>query len=405
VSAANLCVTFSASVLVFWYGGWAVLDDADAQLTVGSLVTFNLYWVMLQTAVKQMNNMLNIFIVSASAGKRVLEVIDLEPDIKLDNPTAVSLKPGMPTIKFYGVCFTYQMRPEKAILTGLSFTLPPSKTTALVGKSGAGKTTVINLLLRFYDPQVGAILVDGEPLTSYELRAWHRRIGIVSQETQIFARSVYDNLTYGLKDGEYTSDTVIAAAKAANAHDFIMEADSGYNYILGESGGRLSGGQKQRISIARAILRKPQILLLDEATSSLDSENEQQIQLAIDDMVRSMVGCTVVLIAHRLSTVKNADKIIVMSDGCVCEEGTHEELLCRDNLYARLVKRQLAKEAQRLPEDTVDDGFDVLMGESSGTMATGLDTKKRKGQHWSGKGSGNERESGSKGKGKGSYVC
>mmetsp|Transcript_26643 Transcript_26643/g.57894 ORF Transcript_26643/g.57894 Transcript_26643/m.57894 type:complete len:1023 (-) Transcript_26643:20-3088(-) len=361
VGAISGYVNFAAGVLVYWYGGQAVLSGTDEQLNIGNLITFNMYWGMLGSSINALNSTLNTIVVAASAAKRVFEIIDLDPDIPIDDSKALSLESvisvgSAPSIEFKNVQFTYQMRPDKQIFTDLSFTIPSGSTVAFVGKSGCGKSTTMQLLLRFYDPQKGQVLVEGQPLTAYNLRSYQRRIAVVSQETQVFARSVKENLTYGMKPGDYNDEMIEAAAKQANAHDFIMAMDRGYDSMLGESGGRLSGGQKQRLSIARAFLRRPQLLLLDEATSALDTENERQIQKALDDMVEAMAGSvSVVIIAHRLSTVMNADKIIVINEGKVAEEGDHSKLMREDGIYASLVKRQEAREAEKEGEEAKEN--------------------------------------------------
>jgi len=359
VSAISGYVSFSASILVYWYGGNAVLSGSDAQLNIGSLITFNMYWLMLRSSITALNGMLNQLVVAASAAKRVFEIIDLEHDININDPNALQLEEvvpvgHVPTIEFRDVCFTYQMRPEDQVYRGLSFTIPAGSTTAFVGKSGCGKSTAMSLIMRFYDPQQGTILLQDRPLQDYNLRSYMRRIGVVSQETQVFARSVRENLVYGMQPEDYDDEAIEKAARQANAHDFIMSMDRGYDSMLGESGCRLSGGQKQRLSIARAFLRRPQLLLLDEATSALDVENEKQIQRALDDMVSAMAGsCSIVIVAHRLSTVMGADKIIVINEGRVHEEGSHEVLMRNDQIYASLVKRQLslAKDSELQHQD------------------------------------------------------
>jgi len=390
VSAISGYVNFAAGILVYWYGGNSVLSsDEPGHLTIGNLITFNMYWNMLNTSIQAVNSMLNTLVVAASSAKRVFEVMDLEPDIQMDDTSAVPLDREVPLgrvpeITFENVHFTYQMRPDKKVFEGLSFTIPAGSTIAFVGRSGCGKSTTMGLLMRFYDPQQGRILLAGRPLADWNLRSYQRRIGVVSQETQIFARSVRENLTYGMEPEDYADELdpstgavlrspIEEAAKSANAHEFIMQMDRGYDSMLGEGGSRLSGGQKQRLSIARAFLRRPQLLLLDEATSALDTENERQIQGAIDDMVRAMAGsCSIVIIAHRLSTVRDANKIVVINDGEAVEQGTHDELMKEDAIYASLVKRQMSKaeetcECSESVEDTISIGG-VKKGKGKGKL-------------------------------------
>lgn len=322
----------------------------------------------MNSAIYSLNGMLNTLVRAASAAQRVFEVVDLQPDIPLDSG-GVELGRGVPcSLEFRAVRFTYQMRPDKEVLSGLSFAVPAGQTVALVGRSGAGKSTLVSLLLRFYDPQGGAVLVNGRPLPDYDLRRYQKRVGVVSQETQVFCRTVRDNLTYGLRADEVTDAMVVEAARVANAHSFIEELEGGYAAMVGEGGVRLSGGQKQRLAIARALLRRPSLLFLDEATSALDAENEGKVQQALDGMVNTITGqCTVVLVAHRLSTVMGADQIVVVDSGLVAEQGTHEELLQSGQLYASLVSRQLAKQAEMLPEGpAVPEGEERHRGGGSG---------------------------------------
>eukprot|EP00929_Paragymnodinium_shiwhaense_P049138 TRINITY_DN24801_c0_g2_i1.p1 TRINITY_DN24801_c0_g2~~TRINITY_DN24801_c0_g2_i1.p1 ORF type:complete len:255 (+),score=55.96 TRINITY_DN24801_c0_g2_i1:287-1051(+) len=243
------------------------------------------------------------------------------------------------------------MRPGKQVLSGLSFRIDAGQTVAVVGRSGAGKSTLVSLVLRFYDPQGGDVLLNGHPLPEYVLRSHQQRVGVVSQETQLFCRPILDNLTYGLPPEAATEEAVLKATRMANAHEFIMGMEDGYKSMVGEGGVRLSGGQKQRLAIARALLRRPSLLILDEATSALDAENEGQVQQALDELVRSMAGrCSVMLIAHRLSTVMGADNIVVLEKGRVVEQGSHTELLEEGGIYAQLVQRQLAKRANTISE-------------------------------------------------------
>jgi ATP-binding cassette subfamily B protein len=313
VSAVTQYLDFAATILILWYGGFAVLGSGQSELKIGHLITFNLYWNMLNNSITGLNGMLNTLVRAASAAQRVFEIIELEPDISL-NEGDVGLSASQPcTVEFDAVKFSYPMRPDKPVLHGLEFTIEAGQTVAVVGRSGAGKSTLVSLLLRFYDPKDGTVLLNGRSLSTYDLRSYQKRVGVVSQDTQVFCRPVFDNLTYGLEQEQITEAKVVASAQAANAHGFISELDDGYQSMIGEGGVRLSGGQRQRLAIARALLRQPSLLLLDEATSALDAENEGKVQEAIDELVHSVAGnCTVMLIAHRLSTVKGADKIVVL---------------------------------------------------------------------------------------------
>ena len=247
------------------------------------------------------------------------------------------------SVEFDGIKFAYPSRKEVVVLNDLSFSAKPGQITALVGESGGGKSTIVQLLLRFYDPLNGVITVDEIDLKQYDLRWLHKQIGYVSQEPVLFARSIRDNITFGLDEKECDQmpmSAIIDAAKKANAYDFIMDFPDQFDTLVGERGIRLSGGQKQRVAIARAILMNPKILLLDEATSALDTESEHLVQQALDAII-SDSNKTVIVIAHRLSTVKHANQILVIQNGNVVEKGTHKELIECDNVYSKLVQRQL----------------------------------------------------------------
>eukprot|EP01062_Namystynia_karyoxenos_P057576 TRINITY_DN486_c1_g1_i1.p1 TRINITY_DN486_c1_g1~~TRINITY_DN486_c1_g1_i1.p1 ORF type:complete len:940 (+),score=343.52 TRINITY_DN486_c1_g1_i1:124-2820(+) len=330
-----------AMVLILGYGGALAMDSSTSDLTVGELITFQLYVNMMNTAYQALNDVLNSFTRAAGAAQRVLAVLENAPDIDPTQGVAPSSPPDG-ELQLHDVDFAYQMRPDDKILRGLNLRVPARRTTALVGRSGGGKSTLVHLLMRFYDPKSGYISLDGRPLTEYSLKWYHNNVGVVSQDTQLFAKTIEYNITYGAPDGITKADIELAA-KRAYAHEFISSFDEGYQTRVGERGVRLSGGQKQRIAIARAFLRKPRILFLDEATSALDAEAEHMVQRAIDELIETMHGgCTIVMIAHRLSTVKNADQIAVIADGTVKELGTHEELLAKQGDYAALVERQLA---------------------------------------------------------------
>jgi len=228
--------------------------------------------------------------------------------------------------------------------------IPGGSTCALVGRSGSGKSTLVHLMLRFYDPSSGTISLDGTPLPEWSLKSVHRRMALVAQDTQLFANSILENLTYGLEPGSFTMEDVEDAARKACALDFIKAFPDGFLTRVGERGARISGGQKQRIAIARCFLRKAQILFLDEATSALDAESEASVQSAIDNLI-SGGNATVILVAHRLSTVMNAHKIACMDKGQVVEEGNHDSLLAQQGYYSRLVQRQVARQAKMVEEN------------------------------------------------------
>jgi len=274
---------------------------------------------------------------SAAAAERVFEVIDAEPDV-YDKEDAIELPSIQGNIKFDSVVFSYDS--EKNALDDISFEIKAGQMVGLSGPSGAGKTTIINLLGRFYDVTEGSISIDGHDVRDVKMESLRNQISVVLQEPFLFQGSVAENISYSKPDASRSE--IIAAAKAANAHDFIMDFPDGYDTIVGERGARLSGGEKQRISIARAILKNPRILILDEATSSVDTETESLIQAAIDRLVK---GRTTFAIAHRLSTLRKADKLIILDKGKIVEQGTHDELLDNNGLYSRLVnlQSQLAK--------------------------------------------------------------
>ena len=315
--------------LILWYGGNNVIAG---ETTAGSLVAFLAYAVNISNPIKRITRVSGNIQKALAAAQRVFDVLDLREEVR-NLPDAKVLPAVTGNVSFEHVTFSYNTGDE--ILHDLSFTAKPGQAIGLVGPSGAGKSTVASLLPRFYDCDAGTIRIDGTDIRHVTLDSLRNQVGIVPQETILFNGSVYDNILYGRLDA--TKEEIEAAAKAANAHDFIMELPEGYNTMLGDRGVNISGGQRQRIAIARAILKDPRILILDEATSALDTESERVVQEALN---RLMVGRTSIIIAHRLSTIKNADRILVLDKGKLVEDGTHEELMAKNGLYAHLYQIQ-----------------------------------------------------------------
>jgi len=353
---------------VVWYGASQVMNG---HMNPGDLATYVLLTIQIGFSFGAFVNLYSTVMKALGASERVFQLIDRESAIpseggatcgavsyvnghdqgtttttsssstlpSLDKSATASLVHGYVELK--NVSFAYPSRTEMVVLKNLNLSVRPGKITSLVGESGGGKSTVAKLVMRFYDPIEGVITIDDKDLRDYNVQWLHKQIGFVSQEPVLFAGTIKQNIIYGVQDSErgVSDHDVIDAAKKANAHDFIMSFPDQYETIVGERGIRLSGGQKQRIAIARAILMNPRILLLDEATSALDSESEYLVQQALD---RIMVGRAVLVIAHRLSTVKNADQVVVIEQGKVVEVGTHDELIQKENgSYSRLVKRQM----------------------------------------------------------------
>jgi ATP-binding cassette, subfamily B, bacterial MsbA len=319
----------STLVIIFWYGGIEVLAG---RLTAGDLVAFIIYALNISRSISQTSRLYAAVNTAAGASERIFELLDETPEI-MDSPDSISVSYLHGNVKAENVWFSYET--GRTVLKGISFEVNAGETVALVGPSGAGKTTLLNLIPRFYDPQQGAIFVDGIDLRGLKVKSLRELISVVPQEVHLFSTSIRDNIRYG--NLEATDEQVIRAAKDANAHGFIMEMPHNYDSLIGEKGVKLSGGQRQRLAIARAILKNPAILLLDEATSSLDSESEAQVQ---DALYRLMQNRTTFVIAHRLSTVQHADRILVLDNGEIVEAGFHNELIENGGLYSHLYALQ-----------------------------------------------------------------
>ena len=323
-------ITSTGSVILWWFGGNRVLENT---LTLGQLQAFISYMVMFLSPVRELSRLSDELESAATTAERVFEILDTEPDV-MDGPDAKD--PGVieGRVEFRNVSFTYDGFAR--ILDRCSFTVEPGEMIGLVGHSGAGKSTLVNLISRFFDATDGEILIDGVSITDLQQKKLRAQIGVVLQEPLLFQGSIAQNIAYGRPDASRSD--IIAAARAANAHKFIMKIPDGYDSEVGERGGRLSGGERQRISIARALIGNPRVLILDEATSSVDTQTEFEIQEALERLIANR---TTFAIAHRLSTLKNADRLFVLDRGKIVEEGTHAELLVRgEGVYRNLVEMQ-----------------------------------------------------------------
>lgn len=329
----SLCSGLS-TVAIIWYGGRLVIAG---EISLGTLVAFHQYLGMLIGPIRRLGWLVDLVTRAQASGQRIFEVLDTEPEIK-DKPGAIELKDVKGYVNFENVSFAYDGKNK--VLENINIQAEPGQTIALLGFTGSGKSTIINLIPRFYDPDEGRITIDGIDIRDVTLKSLRSNIGTVSQETFLFSATIAENIAFG-KDNA-SREEIIAAAKAARAHDFIMAMPKGYDTKIGERGLGLSGGQKQRLAIARALLTDPRILILDDSTSSVDTETEYLIQQALQELMKNR---TTFVIAQRLSTVKNADQIIVLDEGRVVQRGTHEELLQdEEGIYRQIYDMQFKQQ-------------------------------------------------------------
>jgi len=362
-SSANFPAIFFVSnlgtILILGYGGWQVMGD---QLSVGELVAFISYLTFLVQPMMTIGFISGIVIRASVSGERIFEVLDAKNEV-VDKPDARPLPTIQGRVAFDDVRFRYIGQTEDT-LRGVSFVVEPGQTIAVLGSTGSGKSTIINLLPRFYDVTAGQVLIDGHDVRDVTLDSLRSQIGIVLQETTLFSGTIRDNIAYGRPDA--SEEAVVAAAIAAQAHPFILEQPDGYQTRVGERGIGLSGGQRQRIAIARALLLDPHILILDDSTSAVDAETEYQLQQALDKL---MVGRTSFVIAQRISTVRNADLVLVLDQGKVAGLGTHAELLMDNALYSEIVQSQL-REDPPLPTTADQQGATATATQEATAAAT-----------------------------------
>jgi len=334
-------LTTVSVVLILWFGGQMVMDG---RLTIGAIVAFNAYILMLAEPAQQLTSLVNAGGEAAAGAQRVFEVLDTQPAIQTPDD-AVKLDTLRGEVEFRNVGLKYQAE-RTTSLSGINLRVEPNRIVALIGQTGSGKTSLVNLIPRFYDASEGSVLVDGIDVRKLDLVSLRKQIGIVLQTSLLFSDTVKANIAYGRPDAGMAE--ILAAAKAAQAHEFIEGFTNGYDTIVGERGVTLSGGQRQRVAIARALLMNPRILILDDSTSSVDTQTEKLIQTALDAL---MEGRTTFVIAHRLSTVRRADVILVMDQGQIVERGPHEELLAHGGLYKEIHDLQLIDHAKFAEEE------------------------------------------------------
>lgn len=324
------------TILILWFGGQMVISG---DMTIGEVVAFNSYLIMLASPARQLTWLVNLAGEAVAGVRRNFEILDLEPEIR--SPEGATLPSTLSgRVEFHNVCFHYQGEISHA-LEDLDLIVEPNQVVALIGPTGSGKTSLVNLIPRFYDVSEGAVIVDGHDVRQMDLISLRKQIGIVLQTSLLFSTTIHENIAYGRPTAN--QDEITLAAKAAQAHDFIMDMPQGYDTVVGERGVTLSGGQRQRVAIARALLMNPRILILDDSTSSVDTQTERLIQRALD---RLMEGRTTFVIAHRLSTVRRADLILVMENGRIVERGVHTELLANEGLYREIYDLQLRDQEQ-----------------------------------------------------------
>ena len=339
---SHLLVTVS-TILILWYGGQMVLAG---QMTIGEVVAFNSYLLLLSAPAQQLAWLVNSAGEAIAGVQRTFDVLDVDPEIQ-SPPAAIQLPLLTGHIEFREVSFHY-LQQDIPALDDVNLIVQPNQLIALIGATGSGKSSLVSLIPRFYDASQGCVFVDGHDVRTVDLPSLRRQIGIVLQTSLLFSATIAENIAYGRPDASL--EEIIAAAQAAQAHEFIMELTDGYMTVVGERGITLSGGQRQRVAIARALMMDPRILILDDSTSSVDTDTEHLIQQAL---IRLMQGRTTFVIAHRLSTVRRADLILVMSDGRIAERGKHNELLQQNGLYREIYELQL-KDQEQLRENVYD---------------------------------------------------
>jgi ABC transporter fused permease/ATP-binding protein len=343
--STTTAATYIAVTVVIWMGGHAMIDGT---LSPGDLTSFFLYTFMVAASLGEMAGLWAGLQRAAGATERLFSVIDTLPDIR-DPEVPLPLPAGEGALAFENVSFSYPARPGQPVLTDVNLAVKPGEVVALVGPSGAGKSTILSLLFRFYDVSAGRVLFEGTDVRHLALAELRRALAMVAQEPVLFSGTLRENIAYGCRDA--TAAQIEAAARDANAHDFISHFPDGYDTIIGERGTKLSGGQKQRVAIARALLANPRVLILDEATSNLDAESESLVQAAL---ARLMKGRTTLIVAHRLSTVRDADRILVIDAAGIAEQGTHDALMQKGGVYRRLIEHQIIAGEERPAVAEVD---------------------------------------------------